>query len=216
MNENERHLKEILVALNKSGILSDLIIIGSWSLLFYKKIFTDFKPLIRTTDLDFYVPNAKAVKEKSGVIESLRSLNYDIVQDTLTNKSRFISYDGFELEFLTRLSRSGLSCIKIGNTGIFAEVLSYVDIFSGNFVEVDFDGLMVKVASPASFVLQKLLINSDRKDKQEKDIESVKYVLAFINLSNKSKQELFSLFETLPKKWQKKIQATIKKWGIAI
>lgn len=205
MDEINPDLKNILNILDKEGMLKDVIIIGSWSLFFYKKIFLDFEPLIRTSDIDFYIPNAKLVKEKNNVISSLKEINFDLVKDTLTNKTKFISPDGFEIEFLTRLNKEGLSCVKIGNTGLFAESLSYVDIFTGNFVEVDFDGLIVRVASPSSYVLQKLIINSKRVMKSEKDLESIEYVLNFIKMSPKSHFELLTLYNSLPKSWQKKI-----------
>ena len=205
MTENEKHLREILQVLSEANVLNDLILIGSWSLLFYREIFLNFEPSIRTTDLDFYVPNAKSIKTKGNIINTLKDLNYDLVCDILSNKSRFISPDGFELEFLTKLSRDNLRCIKIGNTRIYAESLPYVDIFSGNFIEVDFDGIKVKVATPASYILQKLLINEERKEKAEKDINSIKEVLVFVKASQKSINELKDLFESLPKSWKRKI-----------
>lgn len=210
MIENERKLKELLRALDKEDILSNVVLIGSWSLLFYEQIFTDFVPIIRTTDIDFYVPNSKAIKEKDNVINSLKEMNYDIIFDTLSHKSTFVSPDGFEVEFITKLNRSGLACVKLGDTGIYAESLSYVDIFSINYIEVTCDGIALKVASPASYVLQKLLINDRRKDKQEKDIISIKHVLQYINTSRQSIDELESLFNSLPKKWQRIILKTAK------
>lgn len=210
MNNYETHLKEILKTLNEDNILKDVILIGSWSLLFYKKIFLEFKPQIRTTDIDFYVPDVKAIKSNGGITVSLKELNYEMLVDTLTNKTKFSSIDGFELEFLTKLNRQGLSCVKIGNTKIYAESLPYVDIFNGNYIEIDFEGLTVKVASPSSYVLQKLLINSDRKsEKRVKDIESIKYVLDFIHASQKHTRELQQLFSNVPKSWKKRIIKSI-------
>ena len=206
MTESEKHLNEILKALDEANILKDIILIGSWSLVFYRGIFLNFKPTIRTVDVDFFVPDTKKIKESGSIVNSLKELNYDLVQDVLTNKTRFISPDGFELEFLTRLNRNNLRCIKLGNTGIYAESLAYTDIFSMNYIEVGYNDIIVKVASPASYVLQKLLINVERKQKAEKDIESIKEVLIFIKASQKSFAELTELFNSLPKSWKRKIQ----------
>ena len=206
MTENEKHLNEILKALNKANILKDTILIGSWSMLFYHEVFTNFKPTIRTVDVDFFVPDTKKIKKSGNIINSLKDLNYDLAQDVLTNKTRFISADGFELEFLTRLNRNNLRCVKLGNTGIYAESLAYTDIFTMNYIEVVYENIKVKVASPASYVLQKLLINAERKQKAEKDIESIKEVLTYIKASQKSFNELVELLNSLPKSWQKKIQ----------
>lgn len=216
MIENENELKKILSLLSKEGILNNVILIGSWCLLFYKHIFTNFEPTVRTTDIDFYVPDPKAIKEKNGLINSLKNINYDVVHDTLTNKSTFISPDGFELEFLTKLNRDQLACVKLGNTNVYAESLSYVEIFSGNYIEIDYDRINIKLASPASYILQKLLINEDRKEKKEKDIESIKNVLAFVRASKKYMEELKTLYESLPKKWKKKIDSTTSKNNIVL
>lgn len=215
MIENEKKLKDVLAVLNDEGILCNVILIGSWCLLFYKKIFSEFDPLIRTTDIDFYVPDAKRIKDKNGLVKSLKNINYDMIHDSLTNKTSFISPDGFELEFLTRLNRDNLACVKLGNTDIFAESLSYVEIFSGNYIEINYDDLNVKLASPASYVLQKLLISANRKEKREKDIESIKHVLNYVKVSKKYNNELIDLYNSLPKKWKARIKNNAMANGIS-
>jgi len=215
MINNENHLKEILSALEKSNILKDTILIGSWSLLFYDKVFLDFEPEVRTTDLDFYVPNAKAIISNGSLTDSLKELNYEMIMDSLTSKTTFASVDGFELEFLTKLNRAGLSCVRLGNTGIYAESLSYVEIFTANYIEVVYEGMNIKVASPSSFILQKLLINDKRTEaKKEKDIQSIKKVLVYVKASSKSFNELNELYESLPKTWKKKINKITKEFDI--
>ena len=209
MIENEKHLKEVLSVLQKEGILDNVILIGSWCLLFYKYVFDNFEPTIRTTDIDFYVPDSKKIKARNGVIKSFKDINYDIIYDSITHKSMFISPDGFELEFLTKLNRENLACIRLGNTGIFAESLPYVDIFTGNYIEINYEGIKLKVASPASYVIQKLLINNARGDKKQKDIESIKHVVFYIGASIKYCDELSTLFKSLPKKWKQKVKLTV-------
>ena len=210
MIENERQLKEVLNVLNEEGILNKAIIIGSWCLLFYKYIFDNFEPTVRTTDIDLYVPNPKSVKENGSVVDSLKDINYDLVHDSCTSRTFFVSPDGFEIEFLTKLNRNQLPTIQLGNTGIHAESISYVEIFSGSYIEVNYVDILVKVASPASYVIQKLLINEDRKDKKEKDIESIKHVLFYVNVSQKYLDELVDLYNSLPAKWKKKINRVAK------
>ncbi len=205
MNEDEKKFKELLHILDKEGTIKDVILIGSWCLLFYKYIFENFEPSIRTTDIDFYVPNAKSFKASNGLIGSMKNNNYDAFNDVLTHKTTFISPDGFEVEFLTNLNRQRLSCIKLGNTQIFAESLPHVNIFEGNYIEINYDGMIIKVASPASYILQKMLIHKDRKDKKEKDAESIKNVLFYLNASEKYKQELKKIYIQLPNKWKSTI-----------
>lgn len=216
MIDNERQLKEVIEVLNKEGVLTKTILIGSWCLLFYKHIFEDFDALIRTTDIDFYVPNPKSFNQKNELVSSFKNINYDATHDTLTHKTTFISPDKFEIEFLTKLNRNQLPCVQLGNTTIYAESLSYVEIFSFNYIEVDYFGITLKVASPVSFVLQKLLINKDRKSdyKKTKDLDAVRLVLSYIKLSPKYKQELMDSLETCPKKWKKIILQTAEENNI--
>ena len=205
MNENDKKLVELLTILHEENILKNIVLVGSWCLHFYQYIFENFEPTVRTTDIDFYVPSAKAIKERNGIIDSLKTINYDVIFDTMTHKTTFISPDGFELEFLTKTDRNKLTTIKLGNTNIYAETISYLDFFAGNYIEVDYYGFVVKVASPASYVLQKLLINDIRGEKKQKDIDSVVNVLFYLYVSRKYCDELEMLFDSLPKKWKKRI-----------
>ena len=214
MNDNEQQLQRILKVLDNEGILKNLILIGSWCLLFYKEIFDNFEPTIATTDADFYVPNSKAIKEETSLISSFKEINYDLISDTFSHKSTFISPDGFELEFLTKTNREGLLCIKLGKSNIYAESMPYVDIFTGNYIEIKCGDINLKIASPSSYVLQKLLINENRKEKKEKDLDSIRNVLIYIGASNKSIEELKTLYFSLPKKWRNKIDKTCQKQNI--
>lgn len=81
MKENEQHLKQTLRVLAEENVLQNVVIIGSWCLLFYKHVFDDFSPLIMTFDIDFFVPNPKSIKEKTGLIKSLKEINFDVIRD---------------------------------------------------------------------------------------------------------------------------------------
>ena len=91
-----------------------------------------------------------------------------------------------------------------------------MDIFNGNYIEIEYNNIIVKIASPSSYVLQKLLIINLRKAKKEKDIQSINYVLSFIKTSKKNSDELIELFSSLPKKWQNKIQQNCKENQIVL
>jgi hypothetical protein len=183
---------------------------------FYEHIFEGFISTVQTTDVDFYVPDAKRIETKGNVIDALKGLDFDLVRDTLTAKSRFISPDNFEIEFLANLTKDGAATIRLGNAGIYAETLPYVNIFSGSYITVDFEGVVVKVASPASFCLQKLLIWDRRSPlKQAKDLDAVNNVLIMIRASRKSREDFYDLFDSLPRSWAKKIQRTAQENDIS-
>lgn len=211
--ENENKLSEIIQAFADAGFINDVILIGSWCLSFYVEVFEGFVPSVRTTDIDFYVPDSKRANA-ADLSERLKSINYDHFQDSMTSKSRFVSPEGFEVEFLAKLNREGLSCVRLGSSGIFAESLSYVDLFGSNYIEVKRNGILVKVASPSAFAIQKILINDRRGNKAEKDSQAIDYVLSFINASTKSCAEFYELFDKLPRKWRKTIEEYCKRRGI--
>lgn len=97
-----------------------------------------------------------------------------------------------------------------------AEALPKMAPIGWNYVEIDYEGMQVKVASPASFVLQKLLINEERKPewKKAKDLEAVKYVLGYVKASKKYAEELKKSIEEAPRKWRKTILDTAKNHNI--
>ena len=57
---------EILGRLQEAGILNHVILIGSWSIYFYKYYFSskDYSTFIRTSDIDFLVPIPVKFTEK--------------------------------------------------------------------------------------------------------------------------------------------------------
>lgn len=215
MQKINKELFNILKAFDDNEFLSDIILIGSWCLIFYEHLFEGFKPTIRTTDIDFYVPHTKNADPKEST-KSLKSLNYDHIRDTLTSKSKFISPDGFEIEFITKLNRDNLSCVRLGKSGIFAEALSHVELYASNYIQCDYFGIKVNVASPAAFIIQKALINNKRGVKAEKDKEAIKYVASFVFLSHRDLEEFQSILNSLPKKWKKSIVSFFEDNGLVI
>lgn len=57
---------EVLRRLEVDGILSDVILIGSWCMVFYKKYFSgyNYAPSIRTRDIDFFVPKPRVITKR--------------------------------------------------------------------------------------------------------------------------------------------------------
>ena len=68
----ENKLLEIVEAFDEAGFLKDVILIGSWCLSFYSSIFEGFMPNIRTTDIDFYVPDSRRANAKA--VPSLKAI----------------------------------------------------------------------------------------------------------------------------------------------
>lgn len=85
-----------------------------------------------------------------------------------------------------------------------------------NYITVRYNGYDINVPSPASYCLQKLLINKERTEiKKAKDIDAVKYILGYVFASVKYKEEFIESFNTAPKKWKKAIKETIEENGLS-
>lgn len=211
MAKFENKMLDIIYALDKSKLLKNCIISGSWAMFFYKEVFEGFVPPIATTDFDIFLPNVSKIKE-SNINKQLIDLDYLRNDDCLTGKTKYYSKDGFEIEFLTVPDRTLNNVIKIHSIGIGAEALPKMKIAEWNYITVRYNGYDVNIPSPASYCLQKLLINKDRSEtKKAKDIEAVKYILGYIVNSTKYKKEFVESYNKAPKKWKKIIKETIEK-----
>ena len=71
---------EILRRLDKTGVLKNIVLIGSWCMLFYKEYFKKQKyiPSIKTRDIDFLIPMPSKLKTKVDIPELLRDLGFII------------------------------------------------------------------------------------------------------------------------------------------
>lgn len=206
----ESKMLDIIEALHKSGLLKNCIISGSWAMFFYKEIFEGFFPPIATTDFDIFLPSVSKIKE-GNINKLLIDLDYLRDDDYLTGKTKYYSKDGFEIEFLTVPNRTLEHVIKIPSIGIGAEALPKMKIAEWNYITVKYNGYDINVPSPASYCLQKLLINKERAEtKKVKDIDAVRYVLSHIAVSKKYRKEFIESFNSAPKKWKKAIKETIE------
>lgn len=215
MIEYENEMIDIINALDKGNFLSHCVISGSWCMYFYKYIFEEFIPPIATTDLDIFLPSVSKIKD-SKLTQILADLDYIREDDFLSGKTKYYSKDGFEIEFLTVPNRTMNNVVIIKADNIGAEALPKMAPAGWNYIQVEFNGLTVNVTSPVSFVLQKLLINNERKDeyKKQKDLDAIRYVLSFVKSSNKYSEELKASLDTYPKKWKKTILENASKNNI--
>ena len=78
--------KDVLATLHNSGVLQDLILVGSWCCHFYISYFGRkyYTPLIKTLDIDLLIPNAKKLpKGKIDIGALLEEKDFDSeVSDT--------------------------------------------------------------------------------------------------------------------------------------
>lgn len=104
----------VLESLQKAGILSDLILIGSWCHLFYKHYFNDAPeiPLVRTLDMDFLIPRQRRTHKEVNIPQLLSQMGFETVVSYPSGYKKFIHPD-LTVEFLVQNDEQQKKLIKI-------------------------------------------------------------------------------------------------------
>ena len=204
---------EVLRRLDKAGILKSIILIGSWSIYFYKYYFKSdsYSTAIRTTDIDFLVPIPNKFDKNINLHELVEDLGYE---------KRFINSKGYikllhpdlTIEFLApERGRGSDKPYKLPELRINAQALRYLDLLADNTIVVNFEGIQIRLPHPAAYALHKFIIFKRRKgeDKHDRDIEGAMRVFRELINSNQHK-DIKKIFNKMHKKWQKTILANLE------
>jgi len=130
VEEKYELLANVLKKLQEKGVLDGLVIVGSWCLYYYRILFDNAPeiPLLRTTDIDFLVPNPSKFKTHVDVSELLNLLGFDSDFDYNTGLVKYVHPD-LEIQFLTpALGRAKDTPHEIRQLNINAESLTYMRI----------------------------------------------------------------------------------------
>ncbi|MCD4784104.1 MAG: nucleotidyltransferase domain-containing protein [Candidatus Eremiobacteraeota bacterium] len=165
---------EILKALDKEGVLVNIIIVGSWCIYFYKHHFEEARILsnITTLDIDIDVNPLRKEKRKVNISDILISLGFDLRFHG--DGSISLIHPEIKAEFLVpEIGRPAHDPIKIPGFGITAQPLRWLNLLEEEVITVDYKGMQVKVPHPARFAVHKLIISQrriGRNPKVKKDI----------------------------------------------
>ena len=203
----EKTFWEIISALDKSGALPHVMIVGSWAEFLYSKSLGDnVRPGFRTRDMDILVPNIYRPNKSLPLVDELENIGFSYTVDTVSGVSKFFQPDGFELDFLARSLGRGSTTVKIPSTGIVAQSLRSVDILVNNPVVLIVNGCTITVPDLSAYILQKLLINSSRaEEKRRKDIDSLEHLIRNLGSYGYDLSDIGKTFRTLSSKKQKAI-----------
>ena len=199
--EQQNAFWETIDIFDKQGVLPYIMIIGSWAEYIYSYYFkTDFKPNLRTRDLDFLYRNIGRPQNKIEIISELGRKGFVYREDTLTGVGKFFKENLLEIEFLTCSFGKGAATLKIPSLGITAESLRTINMLSDFPLELECRDYLIILPEPAAYVLQKLYTNPTRKsDKQEKDIRAIRKLLPHIKASENDNARLKTIFDSLHK-----------------
>ena len=89
--------------------------------------------------------------------------------DRLNGITKIIDPAGLEIEFLIAKKGQGVESSVKTNLGVTAESLRHLDILSKHTSTVSFLNISIEIPKPEAFVIHKMIINSERKGKAEKD-----------------------------------------------
>ncbi len=202
--------KKIFEKLSKEKLWEEgFEIIGSWCFMLYQKYLDFPKYPLKTDDLDILIP--LPYKGKIFDISSFfKSLGFS--ENFNPDGSIFYTLPNLKVEFLSPEKRKNEFADYIKELKISPQQLRYLEILLSDPITLKIGrGIKVKVPSPSSFFLHKLLIAGKRrgKGKREKDIKQAIYTGKYILINEKEK--LVGMFGKLPKARKSKILNALKK-----
>ena len=195
---------ELIDLLNNAEALEHLIIIGSWAEYIYEEsnLINNFKAELKTRDIDLMIKNKNKPSKSIDLISVFKEAGYTVDRHILTDKTQILTTDRLEIEFLLTKVGQGLESTMKTNLGVTAETLRDIKILRDNTIRVPVRGYIIIVPIPEAYVLQKILINKERKNKMDKDRKAISNLLQYLSIDT-----LKSIYNGMTKK-QKKIIGT--------
>lgn len=202
MNEQQKELLKLLKLLQDNDCLNHLILIGSWAEYMYMAaaVLPEYEAQIKTLDIDFLIKNMKKPVPQVNIVPLVKEIGYDVEIDRITGVTKLLSRKGLEVEFLISQKGNGESAALKTNLGVTAQALRHLDLLKGNTIAIEYLGIEVVLPEPEAFVLHKMIINHQRKEKIEKDKNVINRMYRHLDM-----ERFKSLQESLTKKERKAI-----------
>ena len=203
----------ILKRFNKAGILDNIVLIGSWSIYFYKKYFNSksYSTFIRTRDIDFLIPLPVKFKKNLDVFKLVEDLGFLEVFQGPKGYMK-IEHPDLTIEFLVpEKGRGSDKPYTVPQLKINAQPLRYLNFLIEHTIVIPFNDLQIRLPHPAAYALHKFIIFKRRikKDKQDRDIEGALRV--FRELIKKGEHNTIKhIFNNMHKRWQQTVIQNLK------
>ena len=207
---------DVLRRFDKAGLLKHIILIGSWSIYFYKNYFnsSSYSTFIRTRDMDILIPLPFGLKKNLNIFELVEDLGF--IEEYGGPKGYIkLQHPDLTVEFLVpERGRGTDKPYRIPQLGINAVALRFLDFLAANTIVINFDKLKIIVPHPAAYVLHKFIIFKRRKkiDKHDRDIEGALRVFHEL-IRNKEHTTIRYIFKKMHKKWRLAILKNLKSIG---
>ncbi|MDB9823483.1 nucleotidyltransferase domain-containing protein [Deltaproteobacteria bacterium] len=209
MDKNQYDIcMEVLRRLDKAGVLSKLILIGSWCLLLYKEHYSknDMIPALRTRDIDFLISRKTKFNKKINLPKLFEDLGF--IEDYYYPEGLVkLIHPELIMEFLvSEKGRGSSKPYPLPFLSMNAQRLRLLDLLEQNTIVVIFNGLKINLPHPVNFGLHKLIISQRRKneDKRLKDLDAGLSVLN-LYIENEGGDKLHEVFQKISQKQKRKI-----------
>lgn len=209
MEKNQYKLcGEVLRRLEQANVLQHLIIIGSWCVPFYEDYFSgiDYRPSIRTRDIDFLIPRPAALRTSADLEDLLKDLGF-IIGFKGEHGVMKLEHPDLVIEFLVPERGKGSNKpVPLPNLHFNAQALRFLNFLTPGTIKVHVDSVPVKLPHPANFALHKLIVSQRRtnKDKMTKDRDTAIMILKAL-IEKRESVRIKAAFQSAPRGWQQKI-----------
>ena len=209
MEKNQYELCiEVLRRLNNKNVLKDIILIGSWCMLFYKEYFAGVKYLstIKTRDVDFLVPYPDKIRVNVDIPDLLKDLGF-IIGHWGRQGYMKLEHPDLVVEFLSPEKGRGTDKpVLLPQLKINATALRFLNFLAENTIKVKVEDFHVLLPHPANFALHKLII-AQRRSKEDKAAKDKIMALEILNalIKKGETRKIKTVLKSIPLKWQKKI-----------
>ncbi|MBC8415419.1 MAG: hypothetical protein H8E11_03215 [Candidatus Cloacimonetes bacterium] len=213
MKENKDLFHDLLLKFHIKGVLENVILIGSWVLPIYRHYFSNSPaiPILRTTDVDFLIPNPPNITNKIDVPKILKDFDFEEQFSLIGGYTKFVHPD-LEIEFLIpEIGRSKNKAVLISEFKVTAQPLRYLYFIQNHILTINYNDIKIRVPEPTVFVLFKFLLTIKRKDsdKIRKDLKTAVELTDFLMTKPNQVEKFRDIYSKMPKPWQKKLNQII-------
>lgn len=215
MEENYALCLDVLRTFQRTGVLEEVVLIGSWCLHFYRDYFAgvNYHPTIRTRDVDFLVPTPVRMKKDVDVVELLKDKGFIVA---FSGGSGFMRLMHPELivEFLVpERGRGTEKPYPLPRLGVNAQALRFLDFLAEHTIMLESEGLKIRLPHPAAFGLHKLIVSTRRKTSEKslkEQREAVDVLMALVR--QQETRMIKELFDRMPARWRTTVLSVLKKY----